>query len=275
MNRTLWWATLTGLTLLSTSGAHAREILYGKGLQTVPVSFGVETLFRFPLEVKTVTEASRFDIHPSNADEPDYSVLVVKPRMSEGSANVAFILSDGSVIRTQLVISSGSNGSNRRNLRQDSIYDFKPKQDLAESNPNLAEKHEPMAVSELDLMRGMIRRDNVAGFDLSHRSQVIDVGSPHLSATLVKIYSGRDVNGYVYVLKTDSTDRAYDIDLKGLAIGQPNLAILAQVDRNQIGGPNADDRQTALRIVAKPGASSRRVILPVAIRGAAKGGDGK
>jgi hypothetical protein len=88
----------------------------------------------------------------------------------------------------------------------------------------------------------------------------------------VKIYSGKEVNGFVYLLKTDS-DRVFEIDLKGLAIGQPNLAVLAQADRLQVGGRKPEDRRTALRIVAKPGASSHRVILPVALRGESKGGD--
>lgn len=264
---------LLTLWLVFPSEALARLVVYGKARETIPVAFGAESLFRFPMEVKTVTEASRFEIKPSNSDEPDYSVLAVKPRMSEGAADVTFILSDGSVIRTQLVI------SNRPNLKKDSIYDFKPKDDLATANPNLAEKHDPMVISELDLMRAMIRGENVSGFDMSRHSQSIGLGSPHIFATLVKIYSGKDVNGYVYILKTESADRTFEIDLKGLAIGQPNLAVLAQVDHTQIGGKTGDERQTVLRIVAKPGASSQRVILPVAIRGDSKnenkGGDSK
>ena len=265
MKRTVIFASLMLLLLGLPETASARLVVFGKARETIPVAFGVESLFRFPMEVKTVTEASRFEIKPSNSDDPDYSVLAVKPRMSEGAADVTFILSDGSVIRTQLLI------SNRPNLRKDSIYDFKPKDDLVSANPNLAEKHDPMVISELDLMRAMIRGENVAGFDLSHRSQSIGVGSPHLAATLVKVYSGKDVNGYVYILKTDTSDRAFEIDLKGLAIGQPNLAVLAEVDQTQIGGKTAEERQTVLRIVAKPGASSQRVILPVAIRGEGKG----
>lgn len=255
--------------VLTAKTAEARLVVFGQARETVPVAFGVETLFRFPMEVKTVTEANRFEIKPSNTEEPDYSVLAVKPRMSEGAADVTFILSDGSVIRTQLVI------SNRPNLKRDSIYDFKPKDELASTNPNLAEKRDPLIVSELDLMRAMIRGERVSGFDFSRTSQSLSVGSPHLSATLVKIYSGKDVNGYVYILKTDGGDRVFEIDLKGLAIGQPNLAVLAQADRLQVGGSQADDRQTVLRIVAKPGASSHRVILPVALRGESKGGDAK
>ena len=251
------WIALS-LIMLS-SQAHAREVVFGKARETIPVGFGVETLFRFPMEVKTITEATRFDIHPANTDEPDYSVLVVKPRMSEGAADVTFILSDGVVIRTQLVI------SNRTNIKKDSIYDFKPRDELSASNPNLPDKHEPMVISELDLMRAMIRGDQVSGFSVSRTSQAISLGQPDITATLVKVYAGQDVNGFIYQLKTDADKKKFEVDLRGLSIGIPNLAVLAQVDRTALGGKTIDARQTYLRIVARPGASSHKVILPVAI----------
>jgi hypothetical protein len=246
-------------TLLQAGLVQAREIVFGKGRETIPVAFGVETILRFPLEVKTVTEANRFEIHPANTEEPDYSVIVVKPRMSEGASDVTFILSDGTVIRTQLVV------SNRPNLKRDSIYDFKPRDELGSTNPNLPDKHDPMVISELDLMRAMIRGDQVSGFNVSHTSQPISLGSDDISATLVKVYSGQDVNGYIYQLKTTVNSRRFHIDLKDLSIGIPNLAVLAQVDRPSLGGKFLNERVTFLRIVARPGASSHKVILPVAI----------
>ena len=247
------------VTLVLSSSVQAREVVFGKGRETIPVPFGVETLFRFPMEVKTITEANRFEIHPASSDEPDYSVLVVKPRMSEGASDVTFILSDGAVVRTQLVV------SNRPNLKKDSIYDFKPRDELNSTNPNLPDKHDPMVISELDLMRAMIRGDQVSGFNVSRISQSIPLGSHDISATLLKIYTGQDVNGYVYHLKTESQKKLFEIDLKGLSIGIPNLAVLAQIDRSALGGATPELRETFLRIVARPGAASHKVILPVAI----------
>jgi hypothetical protein len=229
----------------------------------------VETLFRFPIEVKTITEANRFEIRPANPDEPDYSVLVVKPRMSKGSADVTFLLSDGSIARTQLII------SNRPNLKKDSIYDFKPRDDLLSSNPSVAEstanaKHDPMEISELDLLRAMIRNEEVSGFDVSKYSTSIPIGSPHLSAELVKVYRGRDLNGYVYHLKIDSGGHYYEVDLKSLALGQPNLAVVSQIDRKVFGGDKPESREVFLRIIARPGTTASKVILPVAIKSDAK-----
>lgn len=258
----LWlhFAIFLLLNTLNSQSAIARDVIFGKAKETVSVSFGAETLFRFPLEVKTITEATRFEIKPANAEEPDYSVLVVKPRMTEGSADVTFILSDGTVIRTQLVI------ANKPNLKRDSIYDFKQREELPDSNPNLQTKRDPMVISELDLMRAMIRRESISGFDVSRVSKSISLGSPHLSAELIKIYQGREMNGYIYQLKSAGKDRFFEVDLKALAIGQPNLAVLAQIDRSVIGGDSTEEREAFLRIVAKPGASSHKIILPVNIR---------
>ena len=264
------WLSLILLICISTVPcANARDVYYGKAKETVQIPFGVETLFRFPLEVKTVTEANRFEIRPANSEEPDYSVLVVKPRMSEGSADVTFLLSDGSIARTQLII------SNKPNLKKDSIYDFKPRDDLAASNASLAEpmagaKRDPMVISELDLLRAMIRGESVSGFDVSHYTLNIPISSPHLNAELIKVYRGRDLNGYVYHLKVDGSGHYYEVDLKALALGQPNLAVISQIDRKTIGGDKPEDRECFLRIIAKPGTTASKVILPVAIKSDAK-----
>lgn len=240
--------------------ASARDVLYGKARETISVAFGSETIFRFPLEVKTITEASRFEIHPANTEEPDYSVLVVKPRFSEGAADVTFLLSDGTPIRTQLVVAAKSN------LKRDSIYDFKAKEELGDTNPNLKDHPDPMVISELDLMRAMIRGDQVSGFTTESYSKSISLGSPHLSAELKRIYRGREMNGYLYLLKSDLKEGGFEVSLDALAIGQPNLAILAQVDRDFIGGKTPEEREVYLRIVARPGASSQRIILPVSLK---------
>ena len=245
----------------ATHSASARDVLFGKARETIPVAFGTETIFRFPMEVKTITEASRFEIRPANQEESDYSVLAVKPRFSEGSADVTFLLSDGTPIRTQLVIAT------RSNLKRDSIYDFKAKEDLGDTNPNLKEHADPMVISELDLMRAMIRGDQVAGFNSENYSKPISMGSPNLTAELKRVYRGHDMNGYVYLLKTGFKESAFEITLDALAIGQPNLAILAQVDRSIIGGKSAEEREAYLRVVARPGAFSQRIILPVALKG--------
>ena len=244
--------------------ACARDILFGKARETVPVAFGTETIFRFPLEVKTITEASRFEIRPANSEEPDYSVLTVKPRFSEGASDVTFLLSDGTPIRTQIVVANSVSG--RANLKRDSIYDFKAHEELSDTNPNLKDHPDPMVISELDLMRAMIQGNQISGFNSETYSKAISLGSSKLTAELKRVYRSKDMNGYVYLLKTELKDHGFEVKLDALAIGQPNLAVLAQVDRQFIGGKTPEERQAYLRVVARPGASSLRIILPVALR---------
>ena len=176
------------------------------------------------------------------------------------SADVTFLLSDGTPIRTQLVVAT------RSNIKRDSIYDFKPHADLGDTNPNMKDHPDPMVISELDLMRAMIKGDQVAGFNAENYSKPISLGSPNLTAELKRVYRGHDMNGYVYILRTGLKERAFEISLDSLAIGQPNLAILAQVDRTVIGGQTQEEREAYLRVVARPGASSQRIILPVSLK---------
>lgn len=251
---------LTALSFCQAKTSWAREYVYGKSGITVPVSYLVDNIFRFNQEVKTITEASRFEIRPVSDENPDYSVLKVRPRMNEGVQSVTFILADGSLIKTQLVIKNQSNPSG------DNVFDFKPKDELQSTNSDLSDKHEAVAVSELDLMRGMVLGNQVSGYEAESYSIPIQIGSPDLQATVVKVYRGHEMNGYIYLLKTESRSKYFQIDLRALAVGQPNLAIAAQVDRAVLGGDTEKERQTFLRIIAKPGASSRKIILPVAIK---------
>lgn len=258
---------LTLLILLRTQHAQARDIVFGKAKETLAVSFGVDTLFRFPMEVKTITEAQRFEIRVANTEEPDYSVLRVKPRFSEGVSDVTFVLSDGSVIRTQLVI------SNKSNLKKDSIYDFKPKDELLGTNPNLLDNRAPLSISELDLLRSMIAGDRISGFEVRKMNQVIPLADAKLEAaaipkvTLVKSYTGSQINGFVYRIECAEKEQSLSLHIENLSIGQPNLALLSQSNKDFLECDSAENRETFIRVVTKPGASFRKFILPTAIEG--------
>jgi hypothetical protein len=119
-------------------------------------------------------------------------------------------------------------------------------------------------------LRAMIRGESVSGFDVSHYSLNIPIGSPNLTAQLTKVYRGKDLNGYVYLLKVEGSGPFYEVDLKALALGHPNLAVISQIDRKIIGGNQPEERESFLRIIAKPGTSASKVILPVAIKSDAK-----
>lgn len=267
-------AFLLTVCSLTPTRSLAREVLYGSMKETLPLTFGTETLFRFPLEVKTITEAAFFEIKPANSEEPDYSVLAVKPRMTEKIADVTFVLADGQIIRTQLV---SSPASQRMKQKKDSVYDFKPQED-ALGNGHLAENREPLVVSELDLMRVMLSREKLSGFEVQDFQLKIESppASP-LSIVLVKKYTGSGVYGFIYELKNESPEQAVTLHLEQLAIGQPNLALLSQADRLTLlpqSQGQASDRQTLLRIVTKAGASGRKFVLPNPLEPARPGHEG-
>ncbi|CAM6053767.1 unnamed protein product [Sphagnum tenellum] len=177
--------------------------------------------------------------------------------MSQGSADVTFLLGDGSSIRTQLVISAKSIAK-----PQDSIYDFKPTDEL--KSTNVFDQKEPVTVTELDLMRAMIGGDQLSGFKPRIVSMDIETGNKDLTLRLIKIYGSvsHGFRGLVYELKTPLKDRKIEVNLPSLAFGQPNLAIMAQSDRASIGGEQESDRIVLLRVVVKPGASARNIFLP-------------
>src|SRR4051812_40465465 len=88
--------------------ALAKAIYFGSETEAVTLVYGNSTLFRFSGEVRTISQASRFEIAPANSDQPNYSLLSVKPRFSEGKSDVVFILADGTTIKTRLMVVSSA-----------------------------------------------------------------------------------------------------------------------------------------------------------------------
>ena len=109
------------LALILPSGAFARQIYYGSETESVSIAYGGPTIFRFNEPVKTISQASRFTIGPADAENPNYAVISVTPRFSEGQDKVTFILADGAVVNLRVITASKAIPE-----RTDSFYDFKP-----------------------------------------------------------------------------------------------------------------------------------------------------
>ena len=58
MTRAIMFSSLLILFLGLPETASARLFLYGKARETIPVAFGVEPLFRFPMEVNPLISSS-------------------------------------------------------------------------------------------------------------------------------------------------------------------------------------------------------------------------
>ena len=214
--------------LTSGSIVSAKEIYYGNTPEVIRIKHGESKVIRFDQEVKTINGASRLSVGPADQNDPDYSLLSIEPRFTKGRSNVVFILSDGSAVRVKFVVTKYSSG--------DGFIELKPKSALVQKRKNRPQ------LSEIELMKAVLRGDKVIGFKSTYHNMAISSGVSGLSMRLVKSYKGDHMNGYVYKLKyTGRKDLL--VDIRKLKIGSPNLAVVAQVDSDVL---NRKKRSTLL-----------------------------
>ncbi len=249
-----------GFLLLSfwSNTGFARIVYVGDEMETITLSYGGPTIVRFPTTVKTISQASRFVIGPADEDQPNYALISVTPRFSQGEDKVTFIMSDGSIINTKLVVVPKTAPE-----KTDSFYDLKRKDSLIEKAS--ADDQTGAHVSELELMKAMIRGDHVAGYQVKKLIRTVDTKVSGVNCQLVRIYTGAKFNGYVFKITSDSEDKDFVIDVTKLTLGSPNTAILSQIDEQNISGSKESDKPVFLRIVAKPASVYYNVNLPVAV----------
>lgn len=240
------------LTIFS-SIAFGKTVYFGSETETLTLSYGSPSLFRFPTEVRTITGASRFEIKPANGDSPNYSVLAVRPRFTSGSSQITFMLNDGSLVRTKLSVISG-------NRDADGVFDFKAKESLL---PDSSGGDRTSNLSDLELMKAVIRDGDVSGYSITRPAQTITPGFRGVETVLVKKYSGR-FNAFVFEIKNVTKNRLF-INIQNLMLGDPNLAILSSVDSPVLEARGKDGAKTYLRIVAKSTSSYAKLVLPVQI----------
>jgi len=227
----------------------ARDVYFGAEPVTIRVPYGKESVFRFPGEVRTITGAERYEIRPTDSEQPSYSLLGISPRFSQGTHQVAFILTDGTIINTRLqsVASGGGNTS-------DLVYDFKPKDALIENN--IASK----AVSDIELMRILIRGSEPEGFQVKNVDNLVRPGFKGVETRLIRVYQGDELTGYIFEV-TSNSSKPLSINVQNLMLGDPDQAILSNAEP-QVIGPK---ERALLRIVAKPKSRYNKLILPIEV----------
>lgn len=248
---------MVGIITLLPIQALAKNIYFGSETETVTLVYGSPTLFRFSGEVRTISQASQFEITPANGDQPNYSLLSIRPRFSAGKGNVVFILADGTTIKTKLVSVSDAIPE-----KTDSIYDFKPKESLV--NPN-NEGKVGSNLSELALMKAMIRGDQVTGYEVKNLARTISPGFKGVETKLVRIYTGNQYNGYIFELRNSTKLQSLFVNVQNLVLGDPNVAILSMVDQAILEPEGSGHEKTYLRIVAKPSSLYNQLILPIQV----------
>ncbi len=238
---------------LFSAQAEARTVYYGSTPETIRVAYGGQTIFRFEKPVRTVSQASRFSIKPVDDESPNYAMLSVEPRFLKASSPVSFILTDGSIVNTRLVVVAADTAE-----KVESIYDFKAQSSLASRTSDTPQ------LGRIDLMKALIRGDFVAGYEIKDLSMELSTGLENVKATLVRLYTGQEFNGYVFRIENHNERARVEVDVRKLKIGNPNLAIFSSVDRDVL-EPKGTPRSIAeLRIVAKPASLTTEVTLPIA-----------
>ncbi len=234
----------------------AKVIYYGSEMESLTIVSGMQTIFRFDEEVKTISQATNFSIEPADPIDPNYRILAVNPLHKSGISQVTFILANDSVVTMKVEVVSG-----KLPEKADNFYDFKPKE--GQLDPD-ARGLEGSTVSELELMKAMIRSDKVVGYAERSLMRTVNSGIDGISATLMKVYSGPKYNGYIFKIVNQSRSKSFVIDLKSLTLGRPNVALLSQVDDNILKPAENGETATFLRIVAKPTSVYYSLTLPVA-----------
>ena len=230
--------------------AQAKAVFYGTMPEQIKIKHGGSTIFRFPKAVQTITGASRLTIKPANDADPSYMVLAVTPRFTNGVNEVAFFLADGSVVKTKIVVAPNDPSA-------DSFYEFKPRDGL---EPDPSDPNAPK-ISEVELLKAMVRDDEVSGYKLTKLSSEMPSKLASASVELIRVYKGSPFNGYVYRVTNTSWRKIVEVDVRHISVGDPNLAILAQSDEERLYPKGKGANETLVRVVAKNTSSSRDVIL--------------
>lgn len=229
----------------------AREIIYGDSTEQLTIVHGEETILRFPSFVKTVSNVSDFQISPVDKTDPDYTLLAIKPIFRKSKGKILFVLDDGSLIKVLVrTIKKGLPS------KTDSFYEFISKKSVIKKDQNIT------SISELELMKAMIRDDNVTGYKLRSLVRTIWTIDKGLKAKLIKLYTGKNFNGYVFRLENTLSKKTLKINPERIYLGRPNQAILSQIDDIKLYPKKIGKAVTYLRIVAKPTTIYSDIKLP-------------
>lgn len=210
----------------------------------------IPVVFRFDHPVRTISHVSLFDIKPANSEDPDYSVLSITPRGGKGEQNAVFLLSDGTAVKTKLMIKKSS--------KSDVIYEFRSKTKNYDSSFAAQEVPE---VSAIDLLKSMIRNETLIGYH-SRYVQERTARLGYLQISLLKVHTGPKFKGFTYKVKNLSK-RSVRLSPKVISIGSPNNAIVTQISRKNLRPYGKRRSSTIVRIVADQSAAKDRLYLPI------------
>ena len=227
-------------------------VRYGSQVQNISIVYGKPALFRFDEPVKTLSNASKFEILPADETSPDYSVLKVRARYRRSKGEISFVLANGAVVRVMV-----KTVSKHIPEKTHDFYDFLPQKEEIQR-----ELEEDSSISQMGLLKAMIRGDKVAGYSSRKVNRTALSGDPNLKVDLLRLYTGAKYNGYIFKVSNKSRLKKYQIKLEKLSIGHPNTALLSQIDNKVLEQKGKSKSSTILRVVASATATYYNINLP-------------
>lgn len=244
---------LTAFLLLSHQTiAVAKQIFYHGTPETILLHAEKSALVRFPLPIKTISNASDFIIGPADSKKPDFRLVSVKPRSVKAKGQVTFVMADDSTIEVRLLT--------RKRSHIPQFYDI-----LIDSKSALPQAQAKL--DELDLMKAMIKGHRPLGFEVVERDTSIETGLKHAKGKLIRVYGSPYLVGYEFWVENTSYEYDLAIDVKSISFGSKHDIVLSQVDRKILLAKTSDSSKrskTYLRLVAKPSFQAKSLKLPVA-----------
>lgn len=250
------------------ASAEAKTVVFGEKPEKIELRYGKATVLRFETKVGSIQNAERFEIGPLNEQAPNYTEMSVKPRSTGVSDTVNFLLVDGTVVRLRFIPVTGQASD-----QVEMFYELKKRpattgaktaRDVLPAASENGSDENDEGSSKMELMKALILGTKIRGYQIKSVGKRLSTGLVGVDAELVRVYAGKDLNGYVFKLTNKASQSKYEIDIRRLKIGEPNLALMSQVDRSIIEPEPTGNNVAYLTIVALPSSLSRDVVLPVA-----------
>jgi hypothetical protein len=187
----------------------------------VPVNGELGSVLQFSSAVKTVTPAKSFAVSDlgtegnSTGQKTDVRTFQVKPVEAGANESVTFVLAGGRSVSLRLVATPNA----------EKFYDVS----LAVKRTKLGTK---FLASELEMMRSMIA-DESGGFAREVLDTKVNAEVGKLDVRLVRVYSAPELTGYVFSV-ANAGGKSMNVDLSTFAVGEPNRAVLASVNRPRL-----------------------------------------
>ena len=241
--------------------ASAKTVTFGMDEISISIRYGlidgskesIPTYLRFPRAIARIDNATMFSIKPASSTglQPDYREIEIKPRVSEGSQRVEFLLNDGTVVRLRLKITV--------NPDIPVSYDFEAKRVHEKANSSLPQAQGQIA--DLSVMRTILEGGTPAGFSKKSYSMQISCSGNCPNANLLRVFENNQFKVFQVEISNDSTKKSFQIKEENVVLKVRDLSRspLIHVKSNVLGPSGKGQNKTVMTIVTDPSANINKM----------------